>query len=205
MLTCTIPGQLTAAFNGVPQAGQVRYFTDAADPDYRITYLPLGATRSQLVLSTLLDPIIDTAFHKVRVVSAGMRFFKTSKADSESGVLDIIYNRDGSSLDEGRAMLADIGRPKSDRLRCYIANTTDSIRGKLGFLAQANKRPHDERSFGFCDTDDAMGSDYPRLAYGPSVGPLFFMDVTTGLLYPYDSFSLIPAANQVAIVINSLQ
>lgn len=44
-------------------------------------------------------PNLDDAFTKVRVVSAGLRVFKTSSSDTESGTLDLIYSPEGAPFD----------------------------------------------------------------------------------------------------------
>lgn len=90
----------------------------------------------------------------MRVVAAGNRVFKTSSNDNESGVMDILYSRDGSTFDEGDAIIRDLARPRSDRIRTYIARANNcDHQGVSGFLAQVNKRPHDEASFNYYDVN----------------------------------------------------
>lgn len=89
---------------------------------------------------------------KCRTVAAGVRIFKTSSADNESGVIDQVYSRDGAAYDDLFPLNFELGRPKSDRLRTYLAGSAaDTCRGRVGQVAQTNYRPHDERSFGMRD------------------------------------------------------
>lgn len=76
------------------------------------------------------------AFVKSRTVASGMRVFKTSTAENESGKLDVIYARDGANVDSSTTIAQSLGRPRSDRFRQYLAQSgTESCRGKHGFVA----------------------------------------------------------------------
>lgn len=117
-----------------------------------INALNLGVPRStlQAALSIASDPTLSTAYLKLRIVAGGNRIFKTSSNDNESGTMDILYSRDGSTFDEGDVLARDLARPRADRMRTYIARaSTCDHQGVSGFLAQVNKRPHDEASFNY--------------------------------------------------------
>jgi len=55
----------------------------------------------QAAISVSTDNTLSDAYLKARTVGAGIRFFKTSSADTESGTMDMIYSRDGAAIDDG--------------------------------------------------------------------------------------------------------
>lgn len=59
---------------------------------------------------------------------------KTSKQESESGSLDMIYSRDGSSFDEGHSFKTDLARIRPDRVRTYLAGAGCCLRETNGFV-----------------------------------------------------------------------
>lgn len=59
---------------------------------------------------------------------------KTSKQESESGSLDMIYSRDGSSFDEGHSFKTDLARIRPDRVRTYLAGAGHCLRETNGFV-----------------------------------------------------------------------
>lgn len=69
---------------------------------YKVQAIKLG-TGGNLYdgLTSYRDPVVNQAFVKSRTVSSGLRCFKVSASDNESGHLDVVYSRDGSSLDDG--------------------------------------------------------------------------------------------------------
>jgi hypothetical protein len=74
------------------------------------------------------------AFVKSRTVAAGIRVFKTSVSENESGVLDVLYSRDGGNVDSSTKIVSGLGRPKNDRHRQYLAQTGgEDCRGQCGF------------------------------------------------------------------------
>lgn len=144
--------------NNAPAAGNATY----RGVNYAVSTIALqtsmAATQASITVST--DNTISDAYLKGRTVGAGMRFFKTSSADAESGTLDLVYSRDGAAFDDGQAFGQDINRPKSDRIRLFLARTNDnSLRGQAGFVAQTNYRPIDDIAFNYRDVDSALGGD----------------------------------------------
>jgi hypothetical protein len=83
------------------------------------------------------DSTPEDTFSKYRVAAGGLRLFKTSvNSNNEAGNVDIVYSRDGTSLDTGNAnILNDISRPRSDRIRLYLAGDQQvTLRGQTGFV-----------------------------------------------------------------------
>lgn len=90
--------------------------------EYILDVIPLGngtTVKSQTRL--LRNPTPAANFTKHRIASAGLRIFKTSKSENESGQLDIAYFRDGHTIDNNSTLSTDLGRPRNDRMRMYLA------------------------------------------------------------------------------------
>ena len=100
---------------------------------YDITYVPIGK-KSDFEVDFQKDDTWHDNFFKLRCVAGGMRVLKTSKQDSESGSLDLIYSRDGSSFDEGHAFKTDLARTRPDRVRTYLAGAGCCLRQTNGFV-----------------------------------------------------------------------
>jgi len=113
-------------------------------------------------------------------VAAGLKVTKTSIGETEGGMVDTIYSRDGIPVDDDHRLDTDIGRPKPDRQRNYLAKTaTESCRGRAGLVVQMNYRPFDDDSFNNRDIDGSKGSDHNTLNFGGDVQPIWFA-VNTG-------------------------
>jgi nicotinate-nucleotide pyrophosphorylase len=68
---------------------------------YGLHYIDCGTSSSlKTSLITYSDTTPAEIFTKQRIVSSGLRFFKTSASDTESGVLNMYYSRDGAAMDE---------------------------------------------------------------------------------------------------------
>jgi len=78
----TVPGAIQAKRDGV---------------QYNLGAISLGTVDEVNSVMTLLeDSTVNSTFTKSRTVAAGLRVFKTSVSDTESGVMDVTYARDGS-------------------------------------------------------------------------------------------------------------
>jgi hypothetical protein len=97
------------------------------DSHFDINYVPVGP-RASLNIQTLKDDTWHDNFYKLRCVAGGVRVLKTSKQESESGSLDLIYSRDGSSFDEGHSFKTDLARTRPDRTRTYLAEAGSCLR-----------------------------------------------------------------------------
>lgn len=117
-----ITGQAVQNFlNNTPVAVEnAEVHNQQFDSMYDVTAVPIG-TASQISVTTARDDTWHDIFFKLRCVAAGTRVLKTSRQESESGSLDMIYSRDGSSFDEGHAFRADLARARPDRVRTYLA------------------------------------------------------------------------------------
>lgn len=144
----------------------------------------------------------------MRCVAGGMRCIKTSRQESESGTLDLIYSRDGSSFDEGHSFKSDLARIMPDRCRTYLAGSGCCMRDTNGFIIQANKRPHDEASLELLDIKHLNVSKGQNFAPEGHVSTVWFIDTSVpggGMMYKASEAHLIPADHQVGIVLESLQ
>jgi len=63
-----------------------------------------------------------------------MRFFKTSVSESESGILDLNYSRDGAAVDEKASLGSLFGVPTESSTRLYLAGGFGSLRNQAGFV-----------------------------------------------------------------------
>jgi len=93
--------------------------------EYDVTYVNIGAQPEIFVEN---DDNWHDNFYKMRCVAGGMRCMKTSTQESESGSLDMIYSRDGSSFDEGHSFKTDLARVRPDRTRTYLAGAGCCLR-----------------------------------------------------------------------------
>lgn len=100
---------------------------------FDVTYVELGK-KNTITLNYSKDDSWHNNFFKLRCVAGGMRVLKTSRQDAESGSLDIIYSRDGSSFDEGHAFKTDLARTRPDRMRTYLADAGCCLRQTNGFV-----------------------------------------------------------------------
>jgi hypothetical protein len=123
-----------------------------------------------LSLSLIEDDTPSTIFTKHRVVSTGMRFFKTSASDTESGQLDLHYSRDGATIDSNSDLRSLFNRPTNASARMYLAGSYGAIRGQTGFIAQCSYRPHDQKSFEFHDPSH----DQKSALFGDNLSPVWF-------------------------------
>lgn len=199
----SIEGAAVQAFlSGVPVStagAQVNGKFD--DQVYDITYVPIGLRPT---VNNSYDDTWHDNFFKMRCVAGGVRVLKTSKQDSESGSLDLIYSRDGSSFDEGHAFKVDLARTRPDRCRTYLAGSGCCLRETNGFIIQSNKRPHDEASLDLLDIKKLYNSVGHNFAPHGETSSVWFIDIETNIMYPARSVASIPAANEVGIVLESL-
>lgn len=193
MVQIEAPAEL---YTNDPVADAVSVF--AGDEDYNIHYVDTGMNATQFKAATTIfkDEQPKDLYTKHRVVSTGIRFFKTSVSESESGQLDMHYARDGSSLDETSNIKSVFTRHTIDTTKLYLAGTYGSVRGQAGFVSQCNYRPHDYESFEYRDT----AHDRKHALYSDEITPLWLVDITNKKLYPIQYMDDIPAAAQVGIV-----
>jgi len=158
-----------------------------------------------LAVKTHTDTTWKDNFFKIRCVSGGMKIVKTSKQESESGILDMLYSRDGSSFDEGAALNADLARPRPDRTRLYLAGQGCCLRGQNGFISQVNKRPHDDASFDLLDVQKSVNGRGRDFSPMNEISTVWFYDITDNILYPARDYDTIPAGNLIGLVVESLQ
>jgi len=144
-------------------------------------------------------------FFKMRCVAGGLRVLKTSRQDNESGSLDMIYSRDGSSFDEGHAFKTDLARNRPDRCRTYLAGSGCCLRDQNGFVIQANKRPHDEHSLQLLDLKKAHNSPGQNFAPHGHMSSVWFIDISTKMMYEAKDVANIPSGTNIGIVLESLQ
>lgn len=133
-------------------------------------------------------------------MASGIRVFKTSVSDNESGHLDMHYNRDGASIDEVSSIKSLFSRPTSDTRRLYLAGRMGSLRGQTGFVTQCSYRPHDQSSFDFRDAKH----DSRTAMFSDEITPLWVMSLTTSKMVPIEQVASLPAGDTVAIVVESL-
>lgn len=103
------------------------------DKKYDVTVVSIGIKHS-LCMDYQKNNTWSSNFFKLRCVAGGTRVLKTSKQDSESGSLDMIYSRDGSSFDEGHSFITDLARSRPDRVRTYLAGAGCCLRATNGFV-----------------------------------------------------------------------
>jgi len=139
-------------------------------------------------------------YTKFRVVSTGIRFFKTSVSDSESGQLDLHYSRDGSSLDENASVRQLFTRHSSDTQKIYLAGSYGSIRGHAGFVSQFNLRPHDALSYHYRDAEH----DKTKALYSDEITPVWFLNTTTNKLFTPSTLSSQSNGDEISLVVESL-
>jgi nicotinate-nucleotide pyrophosphorylase len=99
--------------------------------DYTVHVLATDLSMADFknAVTVLRDASPHDFYHKHRVVSTGIRFFKTSLSDTESGQLDMHYSRDGASIDDSTNLRTLFGRPTSDTRRLYLAGHHEALRG----------------------------------------------------------------------------
>lgn len=117
----------------------------------------------------------------------------------------MIYSRDGSSFDEGHSFKTDLARVKPDRTRTYLAGSGCCLRDTNGFVIQCNKRPHDDASLNLLDIKKLNNSIGQNFAPHGHTSSVWFVDVSTKIMYPATEVQNIPSANEVGIVLESLQ
>lgn len=178
-------------------------YTRVDDQIYDVTYVNIGLLPAITVQHD--DTWFDN-FFKMRCVAGGMRCIKTSRQDSESGSLDMIYSRDGSSFDEGHSFKSDLARVMPDRCRTYLAGSGCCMRDTNGFVIQANKRPHDEASLELLDIKHVVNSKGQNFAPHGLTSSVWFIDIDNGngMLHRARDAHLIPSDHQVGIVLESL-
>lgn len=114
--------------------------------DYNVMLFPELLTVQQIrdngTVGAYSRPDLNDTFTKARVVAAGMRIFKTSQSDTESGTLDFVYSPEGAAFDDNHQISMGLGKARRDRERVFLASAGDDCRGKAGFVAQANYRPY---------------------------------------------------------------
>lgn len=117
-----------------------------------------------------------------------------------------MYFRDGHTADAGHNLNEEIGRPKSDRIRVYLAGAGDALRGRSGFVAQVNYRPHNENSFAYADTDGATTVSNPyTVSFAGDSATFWFVELNTGLLYKDEEILLSSTVNgPMGLVVQSL-
>jgi len=152
-------------------------------------------------MQTFVDLTPSEVYTKQRVVSTGIRFFKTSVSDSESGQLDMHYSRDGTSIDETSNFRSLFGRHSSDTQKMYLAGSYGSLRGHAGFVAQCNFRPHDNLSYDFRDASH----DKNRALYSDEISPVWLLNLNTKVLFTPEEIAIQNNGDPVAIVVQSLQ
>lgn len=189
--------------SATPSSFVARLVPDGANHFVHVIRTGKNATQFAQALTVIQDTSHTQIFTKHRVVSSGARFFKTSVSDTESGTLDMYYNRDGSGLDEATAVATLFERPSSHSTKLYLSGSSHALRGRTGFIGQANYRPFDMNSF---DMKDGHRSAQEAL-YGDKITPIWLVDTVTGLLYSPTQIENgeMPAGNQVGIVVQSLQ
>jgi len=64
---------------------------------------------------------INQIYAKAKVVGSGVRLFKSSVADNESGICDVIYGQEGMAIDDLHPISDNLGMPQLDRTRLYLA------------------------------------------------------------------------------------
>lgn len=172
--------ELPAAFySTLPVASSSE--VDGGEENYTVHSISTGYTAHQLSqrLTVFQDSTPSDVYTKLRVVSTGIRFFKTSVSDTESGQLDLHYSRDGSSLDENATMKQVLSRHSSDTQTIYLAGTHGSLRGHTGFVSQCNLRPHDNVSYAYRDAEH----DKSAALYSDEITPVWFLNETTNKLF----------------------
>lgn len=180
----------------------VGVYNQADDKVYDITYVEIG---SNPTISVEWDASWHNNFFKMRCVAGGMRVLKTSKQDSESGSLDLVYSRDGSSFDEGHAFRVDLARNRPDRARTYLADSGCCLRETNGFVIQTNKRPHDEASLDLLDIRKMHNSTGQNFAPHGHTASVWFIDLDDTVMYEAKDYASIPTGHRVGVVLESLQ
>lgn len=107
-----------------------------ADHPYNIHYISLGS--SNYVKANMVrysDNTPSELFTKQRVVSSGLRVFKTSASESESGVMTMSYSRDGTAMDESASFGDLFNRQTEETSRCYLAGKFGTLRSQIGFVS----------------------------------------------------------------------
>jgi len=172
-----IEGETVKNFlTGVPTSMEDARLYEDDNEVFDITYVELGK-RSAVDLSFTKDDSWHDNFFKLRCVAGGMRVIKTSRQEAESGSLDLIYSRDGSSFDEGHAFKTDLARTRPDRLRTYLADAGCCLRDTNGFVIQTNKRPHDEASLELLDVKKLHNSKGTNFAPHGHTASVWFLDI----------------------------
>lgn len=171
------PGIAQTLNDAIPAQVSATYASGDGAVGYSVLVVSLGMTYALLNANCKFgkSTTVSDAFTKSRTVAAGVRILKTSSAEAESGQLDFVYSRDGTSFDESAPIGFELGRPRTDRSRCYIAgNPTGACRGRTGLVAQVNYRPADEQSFSMIDVGEAHASDTGFMEIAGRTGAIWF-------------------------------
>lgn len=150
-----------ASVSAAPMASVAASFNDDGGAiDERVNVIVFGTafSRAQLAANTTFcqaDTAVSSLFIKSRTVAAGLRVWKTSSSENESGALHSIYGRDGVPIDENVSLATEMSRPRLDRATVFLAQGEcyGHCRGRQGFTIQNNYRPHDEESFRYRQAD----------------------------------------------------
>lgn len=157
-------------FNTTPTKHNVRQRGSVDDQLHEVHGILIGQV-DEIDVKTIVDDTPTTLFTKHRTVSTGVRFFKTSASESESGQLDMFYSRDGANIDEAATFNQMFNRPSRNSQRVYLAGNYGPLRGRVGFISQCNYRPHDMQSFEFHDTK----IDKEKSLFGNELSPVWFL------------------------------
>lgn len=103
---------------------------------YVAQYLSFNTTDKNILLGIRLadKPNAEGIFSSVRLASGGMRYFKTSASQDESGVIKAIYQNRGALVVKNIAQLMNYYQDDDTHVRVYTAANVHSSMGKAGFL-----------------------------------------------------------------------
>lgn len=108
-----------SVWTNVPTAYSIAYVSDylateaTEGHEYKLNAIALG-TYGSIGYSFSNDNTSQSVFTKNRVVSTGVRFFKTSSSETESGQLDMHYSRDGANIDDSANLRSLFSRPTAN-------------------------------------------------------------------------------------------
>lgn len=166
-----LTGPETQTFqSAIPIRVGVTVAEGAEDYSADLIPLPFNTTVLKTRIQTESDPIVRELYTKCRSVAAGVRFFKTSTSDSESGVLDQVYSRDGAMLNDSDSLRDIFNRPSTQSDKMYLAGTQNEVRGRNGFLTQCSYRPHDEQGMEMLRPEN----DKQNALYSDEITPIWF-------------------------------
>lgn len=177
-----------ALSTGTPQQKAMYISTSAFADDENLMVLHYISYANGAFVKANVQVYQDTSpvdlYTKQRVVSSGLRIFKTSASDTESGILNMCYSRDGAAMDEHATFSDLLNRRTDENAKIYLAGKFGTLRNQVGFVSQVNYRPYNIDSFKYRDSvrdrEHALfGSDVPA--------PLWLVNTTTGkLISMYD-------------------